>query len=203
MKKRRFKVKNVLLITFLIYGSMVVFPRPQAVSGQNPLRVGNQRQPLIIAHGGGNHEFPDNTLEAYYHAYGISDQIMLETDVNNTRDGVLILSHDRTLDRKTNLFNALIEDIDYTYLVNNEVDFGFENPIDGPNGFNISQTFRQYTNYAQQTVTPLDVIYPDGVTARHPSKFLVTTFEELILAFPNSLINVEIKQLGEIGRAHV
>jgi glycerophosphoryl diester phosphodiesterase len=58
----------------------------------NPLRVNRGDTPLLIAHGGGNQEFPDNTLEAYYHAYSIDPRVMLETDVNITKDGVIILS---------------------------------------------------------------------------------------------------------------
>ena len=41
--------------------------------------------------------------------------------------------------------------------------------------------------------------YPEGVTARDESVFLATSLEELLLAFPENRINVEIKQSGELG----
>jgi glycerophosphoryl diester phosphodiesterase len=65
--------------------------------------------PILIAHGGGNKEFPDNTLEAFYNAYGVDERVMMETDVSITKDGVLILSHDITLDSKTNVTGAIAD----------------------------------------------------------------------------------------------
>jgi glycerophosphoryl diester phosphodiesterase len=202
MKKSTSKrVKSTLLVLLFSYATILVFPRPQSFSFENPLRIQAGQLPLAIAHGGGNLEFPDNTLEAYYHAYSINPDVMLETDVNLTKDGVIILSHDRTLDRKTNLTNAVIADINYSDLMANEVDFGYANPTDGPNGFNVTETFNKYKNVEGQEVTPLDVVYPEGVSARHPTKFLATTLEQLITLFPNNLINVEIKQTDTLGLA--
>jgi glycerophosphoryl diester phosphodiesterase len=199
MKKT--KKRHVFTALLFVYGMVALFPRPQNFIGENPLRVNRGELPLLIAHGGGNQEFPDNTLEAYYHAYSINPNVMLETDVNLTRDGVIILSHDRSLDQKTTLINADVINTDYADLVANEIDFGYANQISGANGYNTSGTFIKYTNYLGETVTPLDVTYPEGVLPRHPEKFLVSTLEELITLFPNNLINVEIKQVGEIGLA--
>ncbi len=200
MKQKTFpKKRHIFVIFLMVYGLVALFPRPQNFAGINPLRVVKGDLPLLIAHGGGNHEFPDNTLEAYYHAYSINPEVMLETDVNLTKDGVIILSHDLSLDQKTNLINADIIDTNYADLVANEIDFGFDNDISGPNGYNTSGEFKPYLNYLQQTVTPLDVSYPQGVSARHPEKFLASTLTELITLFPNNLINVEIKQTGDIG----
>ena len=183
----------------MVYGLIALFPRPQNFQGINPLRVQAGEVPLLIAHGGGNLEFPDNTLEAFYHAYSIDNNVMLETDVNLTQDGVIILSHDRSLDQKTNLTNADVIATNYADLVANEVDFGYQNNISGANGYNTSGVITKYRDYSGRERTPLDVSYPDGVTARHETKFLVTTLEELIIKFPNNLINVEIKQTEDIG----
>ena len=46
---------------------------------------------------------------------------------------------------------------------------------------------------------PTDVEYPNGVAPRHERVFLATTLEELIVAFPDNRINVEIKQAGALG----
>jgi glycerophosphoryl diester phosphodiesterase len=201
MKKNRIKKRHISLTLFFVYGLIAVFPRPQNFSGENPLRVPKGSLPLLIAHGGGNQEFPDNTLEAYYHAYAINPNVMLETDVNLTKDGVIILSHDRSLDQKTSLTYADVIDTNYADLVANEIDFGFHNNISGANGYNTSGILIPYRNYLGNTVTPLDVVYPEGVSPRHPEKFLVSTLEELITRFPNNLINVEIKQTGDVGLA--
>jgi glycerophosphoryl diester phosphodiesterase len=197
MKKN--KTRNLFLSLLMVYGLIALFPRPQNFQGINPLRVQAGEVPFLIAHGGGNLEFPDNTLEAFYHAYSIDNNVMLETDVNLTQDGIIILSHDRSLDQKTNLTNADVIATNYADLVANEVDFGYQNNISGANGYNTSGVFTKYRDYSGRERTPLDVSYPDGVTARHETKFLVTTLEELIIKFPNNLINVEIKQTEDIG----
>ena len=190
---------SLYLILFL-FAVITLWPR-QANILSNPLRNPEQTKPLLIAHGGGNLEFPDNTLEAFYHAYSVDSSVMMETDISITKDGVLILSHDTTLDRKTSLVNASIHEVNYIDLVTQEMDFAYENPVSPKsNGFNVSQEFRRYKDFEGQTKTPVDVQYPNGISARHTQTFLVTTLEELIRAFPNSPINVEIKQSGDLGK---
>ncbi len=196
---RHKKLLIVLLTILAVYLTILVFPRFHNVHGENNLRKESDL-PILIAHGGGNKEFPDNTLEAFYHAYSIDPEVMMETDVSLTKDGIIILSHDTTLDRKTNLLNQDIIDVNYTDLMENEVDFGYQNSVSpSSNGYNVTKTYTKYTNYLGQNVTPLDVDYPDGVNPRHDSKFLATTLEDLIVAFPDNLINVEIKQSGDTG----
>lgn len=193
-------VKRLFIVILLVYVVFVFLPRPSNVEGSNPMRVGNGERPLLIAHGGGNHEFPDNTLEAFYNAYSIDPNVMMETDVSLTKDGIIILSHDTTLDRKTTLTNALIIETNYSDLVDEEVDFNYHNDVlPNSNGFNVSGILKPYKNYMGESVTPLDITYPTGVTPRHESKFLVTTLEDLIKAFPNNYINVEIKQYDDVG----
>ena len=57
--------------------------------------------PLVIAHRGQSIEAPENTMEAFRRAIELGAQ-MIETDVNVTRDGALVLTHDVTVDRTTN-----------------------------------------------------------------------------------------------------
>lgn len=57
--------------------------------------------PLIMAHRGGAHEFEENTMAAFRASYekGIRG---FETDIRMTKDGVLVILHDDTLDRTYN-----------------------------------------------------------------------------------------------------
>lgn len=198
--KRRVTIKRVIAGILIFWMILVIFPRPDNHTGFNPLLKSENGMPILIAHGGGNHEFPDNTLEAFYHAYSVDSHVMMETDVNMTKDRVIILSHDTTLDEKTTLSYAPIIETNYTDLVEQEIDFGYHNDVyPNSNGFNVSGVLKPYQNYLGDSVTPLDVTYPDGVTPRHETKFLVTTLEDLIKSFPTNLINVEIKQSGNIG----
>lgn len=54
-----------------------------------------------IAHQGGNHLRPGDTMVAFRHAVELGVDV-LEMDVHATRDGVLVVIHDDTVDRTTN-----------------------------------------------------------------------------------------------------
>jgi glycerophosphoryl diester phosphodiesterase len=58
-------------------------------------------RPQVMAHRGQSTEYPENTLEAYRRAAALGITL-IECDVNITRDGVLVMMHDPTLDRTTN-----------------------------------------------------------------------------------------------------
>ena len=189
-------VGAVLLCVLSLYLIIFLCPRTYNFKGENPMMKEGE-MPLLIAHGGGNREFPDNTLEAFYNAYSVDNNVMMETDVSITKDGVVILSHDTTLDRKTNVIGN-ISDWNYIDLIAERVDFGYTNPTknDILNGER-----KKFTTDEGKTVTPLDVEYPEGVAPRDSEIFYATTLEELIVSFPNNRINVEIKQEGELGKA--
>lgn len=66
------------------------------------------QMPLILAHRGGAHEFEENTMEGFEACYerGIRG---FETDIRMTKDGVLVLLHDDSLDR-THLASGPVEE---------------------------------------------------------------------------------------------
>ncbi len=198
--KKKVIFKRILLGLLITYAILFLLPKPQNVAGENVLIKDSSGKPILIAHGGGNHEFPDNTLEAFYHAYSIDPGVMMETDVNLTKDGIILLSHDTTLDCKTNLINTNIIDVNYSDLINDKIDFSYQNDVvPNSNGFNVSGVLKPYKTYLGENVTPLDVSYPSGVLPRDNDIFLATTLEDLIVSFPNNSINVEVKQEGDIG----
>lgn len=194
MKKALKIIAGILAGIALVWGVLAMLPRGKNFTGDNPMRKEGEL-PILIAHGGGNKEFPDNTLEAFYNAYSVDPNVMMETDVSITKDGVVILSHDTTLDRKTNV-TGNIADWNYSDLMAQKVDFGYTNPtkddvLSGPRKhFQDENGVEKY---------PTDVTYPEGVSPRDETVFLATTLEELLIAFPENRINVEIKQSGELG----
>jgi len=197
MKRRKgLKLTALILAALvLVYGILALFPRTNNYALANPMRRDGDL-PILIAHGGGNREFPDNTLEAFYNAYSVDPRVMMETDVSITKDGVVILSHDTTLDRKTNVTGA-IADWNYTDLIEQKVDFGYTNPTDDNDC--LSGERKHFVGPDGAEKYPTDVTYPDGVVPRDDTIFLATTLEELLIAFPDNRINVEIKQPGELG----
>ncbi|MEG2159434.1 MAG: glycerophosphodiester phosphodiesterase family protein, partial [Clostridia bacterium] len=195
------KVTLIVLASIIaIWGIIALLPRPKNYPSDNTFLRGD-KLPLLIAHGGGNMEFPDNTIEAFYNAYSVDSNAMMETDVSITKDNIVLLSHDTSLDRKTNI-SGKIKDLNYSDLMKNEVDFNYENPVvsdDDGTGNNLNGERARYKNGEGKYVLPTDVSYPAGVSARHQTKFLATTLEDLIRAFPTNKINVEIKQAGDVG----
>ena len=185
----------VLAVLLAAYGVLYAIPRQENYTLDNPMRRDGEL-PILIAHGGGHLEFPDNTLEAFYNAYSVDPRVMMETDVSITKDGVVILSHDTTLDRKTTVTGA-IADWNYSDLIAQRVDFGYTNPVDENSLLNGERV--HFTADDGQPRYPTDVEYPEGVEPRDDTVFLATTLEELITAFPENRINVEIKQDGELG----
>lgn len=93
-EKRKFNWKVFAAVVgciLVVYLVIAVLPRPQSRQ-TNDFVIKQGSQPLLIAHGGGNREFPDNTLEACYNAYSVNPEVMLEMDVSITKDGVIIMS---------------------------------------------------------------------------------------------------------------
>ena len=59
-----------------------------------------QKAFMVIAHQGGEQLRPSNTMPAFEHAVELGVDV-LEMDIHQTKDGVLILMHDDTVDRTT------------------------------------------------------------------------------------------------------
>jgi glycerophosphoryl diester phosphodiesterase len=62
--------------------------------------------PLVFAHQGGENLWPSNTLYAFKNAAQMGADV-LDTDMHMTRDGVLVLMHDATVDRTTDGTGAI------------------------------------------------------------------------------------------------
>ncbi|AFU98075.1 glycerophosphodiester phosphodiesterase [Simiduia agarivorans] len=77
----------------------------------------------VIAHGAGQGLQPKNTLEAALMANRVGADI-IEIDIHATRDGVLVLSHDDTVDDMTN-GSGLIREMDFAQLQALDAAHGF------------------------------------------------------------------------------
>ena len=62
--------------------------------------------PLVVAHRGGNGLWPENTFLAFREAATLGVDV-LEMDVHSTKDDVLVVLHDDTVDRTTNGVGAV------------------------------------------------------------------------------------------------
>ncbi len=59
------------------------------------------QNPIIIAHRGASAYAPENTLSAFEKAIQM-DVLVIETDVHQTKDSVVVIMHDLSVDRTTN-----------------------------------------------------------------------------------------------------
>lgn len=107
-------MKRVLMIALGVVGIVIVviafWPAPAPKTHVYFDDVPSDRAE-IIAHGGGQGHAPPNTILALETAWNMGADV-LEVDVQQTRDGVLILRHDDTLDRTTDL-TGLIAELDW------------------------------------------------------------------------------------------
>lgn len=176
----------IILVIVVAFAVLNFLPKPQNHVGANPLRKEAGAPPILVAHRGGDGEFPGNTLEAFYNAYTVDSRVIMETDVNITKDGVLILCHETSLDKRTNQSGA-ISDWNYTDLVEQKVNFGYNSG-------------KLFTDENGKEIKPSDLKgKPEGLEGRDKDIYLATSLEDLMTTFPNNIISVEIKQSGEIG----
>ena len=65
------------------------------------LKVGAQNKVMVTAHRGDWRNAPENSLRAFEYAAAMGVD-MVELDLNITKDGVLVIMHDQTINRTTN-----------------------------------------------------------------------------------------------------
>ncbi|MDQ1318450.1 MAG: hypothetical protein QG588_2112 [Candidatus Poribacteria bacterium] len=78
------------------------------------------KPPLVIGHRGNSGVAPANTMESIRQAVALGVD-MIELDIRQTKDGILILIHNDTLDETTN-GKGLVSDMDYANI--KELDAG-------------------------------------------------------------------------------
>ncbi|WP_207425743.1 glycerophosphodiester phosphodiesterase family protein [Pedobacter sp. SYSU D00535] len=92
-------LKNILSLCALLLPLLV--PAQKRSDIESIRRSKASKQVLVACHRGGDwHNFPENSLESIRSAINIGADFV-EIDVRKTRDGKLILMHDRSLERTT------------------------------------------------------------------------------------------------------
>jgi glycerophosphoryl diester phosphodiesterase len=103
MKSRSFKtILAVLFIAFIV--SVIVNPKTPATRYYD-----GAPNLLVIAHQGGDGVWPGDTMLAFENAVGIGSDV-LEMDAHITKDGRIVLMHDKEVDRTTD-GTGLIEEM--------------------------------------------------------------------------------------------
>jgi len=98
MKNKTLFVGFIILDTIII--ALVVAYFLAKPAPEHPYYTAERPAVMVIAHQGGNHLWPDNTLFAFQNALDLGVDV-LEMDLHITSDDVLVIIHDETVDRTT------------------------------------------------------------------------------------------------------
>jgi glycerophosphoryl diester phosphodiesterase len=137
-------------------------------------------RPVVLAHAGGEDANPHSTLWAHAQAVKAGVDI-LDLDVQLTKDGVLVVQHDDTVDRTTN-GKGKVADLTYEQI----------HALDNAYWFSAACTCKDQPEaaYALRGIRTGAKPAPAGST---PDDFAVATFRDLATRFPDKVLNIEIK----------
>ena len=148
-----------------------------------------ERRPLNIAHQGGEIEAPSDTLYAFKTALEKGADV-LEMDVHLTADNRVVVLHDETVDRTTN-GSGSVENMTLAQV----------KALDAAHWFvpNVGTTHsRPAADYTLRGIATGEKAPPEGFTA---NDFTIPTLDEVLDAFPDTFINVELKPtVAQTGR---
>lgn len=150
----------------ILYAVMAVIANPRPDHTYDTL-LPDAGEVAVLAHAGGNLLWPDNTLTAFDGAARLGSDV-LELDVHETLDGEFVVIHDDTVDRTTDGSGPVS---DMTAMELRHLDAGYRWTTDGP------RTDASEDDYHYRA---------RGVT--------LPTLGEVLSAFPDRAVNVEIKQ---------
>jgi glycerophosphoryl diester phosphodiesterase len=165
-------------LLFAVLGA-VAWPAAAGAAAPNPWL---ERPVLTIAHQGGEDENPSNTLYAFRRAVRDGAD-MLELDVGVSKDGEVVVTHDTTVDRTTN-GRGLVSAKTLRQLRRLDAAHWFSGGRDAYARGKPRSAYR-FRGIATGARRP-----PAG---SRRADFRIPTLREVLRAFPDTPINVEIK----------
>ena len=146
-------------------------------------------RPIVIAHTAGEDEFPASTLFAFGESVRAGVD-MLDLNVLLTKDGVLLIQHDDTVDRTTNGTGAVA---DLTYAEIAVLDAGYWFTADCG-----ACTDQPEGDYLYRGIRTGERPPPAGYSA---DDFATPTFRQLVERFADIPLSIEIKGSGPAAEA--
>ncbi len=160
-----------------------LFPAPEVSTVTDLLALD---RPIVAAHAGGDQSSPHSTMFAFREAARAGVDV-LEMDVQLTGDGVLIVQHDDTVDRTTERRGTVrdftleeLQALDNAYWWSSEW----------------SSRDQPAEAYVWRGVRTGAVEPPPTYTA---DDFRIETFRSIAQAFPDHILDIEIKVPGTVG----
>ncbi|KGN30673.1 hypothetical protein N802_06515 [Knoellia sinensis KCTC 19936] len=182
---RRRRLLPVLLSTAALAVTASVTAVPAAAADTNPWL---EQRVLNMAHSGGEHEAPMNTMYAFKRAVALGSD-MLEIDVQSTQDGQVVVMHNATVDETTNGTGRVV---DKTL---DEVQ-----ALDAAHWFVPGRSAVHGLDRTAYTLRGARFGKPK-VDGYKNKDFRVPTLKEVLRAFPTTPINIEIKGTSDADTA--
>ena len=169
--------------------ALAVVPASASATPYNWIKFNSKdHKPLVMAHQGGEDEFPSNTMFAFKSAAkaGVNS---LELDIGVTKDGKIVVVHNTTFDSKSNATGSVpVSQMTLAQVKALDAAYWFTTlPSSGGGHYDHDQATSHYTYRGVATGAKKA---PSGYKA---SDFKTPTLVEVLAAFPRTPINIEIK----------
>lgn len=171
--------------TLLALATLAVLAAATPAAAANPWL---ERRVLNMTHQGGENEHPSGTMYALRESLGLGAD-MLELDVQPTKDGHLMVLHDQSVERTTGVDRSVY---DMTLAEVQRLDAA-HHFVPGRG----TVRGRPAAEYALRGVRTGEQAPPLGYTAED---FRIPTLEEVLRAFPDVPMNIEIKGRSDEDR---
>ncbi len=165
MSKAVRMIMGGMLVILLVLGTALLLAQP----ADSPAYLSASTDGVqVIAHQGGNHLWPDNTVYAFERAEALGVD-MLEMDLHMSADGEIVVIHDDTVDRTTDGSGA-IRDLTLAEIKALDAGYRWQSPSE-----DVRASYSEAYPYRGTGIT-------------------VPTFTEVLERFPDMPLTVEIKQ---------
>jgi len=154
-----------------------VAPGPAASTVAQLLALG---RPVVLAHAGGENASPHSTPYAYERAVAAGVD-MLDFDVQLSKDGVLVVQHDETVDRTTD-GTGKVADMTYAELSKLDNAYWFTDTC--------TCTGKPEADYTLRGMRTGAKAPPKGNTR---DDFIIARFEDIAAKYPGYPLNIEVK----------
>lgn len=188
-----FKILGSIVVILLLFILVVNIIPPKKDIAENPF-ISTTGKPMIVAHRGGKESNPENTMKAYKASVNEYEVDVLETDLWLTKDNELILMHDETITRTSDV-----------RLFHSEAQMAKpavrKFTLEELRNFNFGYNFEKNGAFPYRNLVAQDA--PNRKQILKDNDLSVVTFDEFLGEFYNDhkdlLFIVEIKNSGEEG----
>ena len=129
--KRKKAGRTIIYILVILALILVVLAIISKKAEKSAYYSGDKPGVLVIAHQGGDDLWPGNTIYAFQQAIDMGVDV-IETDIRQTKDGIIVVSHDADVDGKSN-GSGLVTEMTLGEL--QELDAGYNWSMDGGETF--------------------------------------------------------------------